>query len=139
VVAAVETATVGVVVVPLSVVDRDAHFWRIAVVQAVGTSVILVAPEVLRVVDIRVVVEAIPVLGRVGLTPCATVCLLSVGCVGLGQTTCERPGATGSQEDPADHRISPLEGLRVSVEPAQNMTVQTSDSNIEIGCRQSFG
>jgi len=67
--AAVVAATVGIVVVPLAVVDRDTHLGRIAVVQTIGAAVVLVAVEVLRVVHVGIVVETIPVLGRIGLTP----------------------------------------------------------------------
>ena len=68
-VSAVVEPTVGIVVVPFAVVDRDSHLGRIAVVQAIGAAVVLVAPEILWVVHVGIVVEAIPVLGRIGLTP----------------------------------------------------------------------
>ena len=51
-----------IVVVPLLVVDRDSHLWRIAMVQVVGASVVLVAPVILWVSDVRVVIESVEVL-----------------------------------------------------------------------------
>ena len=59
----------GIVVLPVEVIDRDLHFRRIAVVEVVGAAVIVRAPEVLRVVDVGIVVEAVPVLGGVALAP----------------------------------------------------------------------
>ena len=60
----VKLARARVLVVPMAVVDRDPHLGRIAVVQAVGTAVVLVPPEVLRVIDVRIVIETFPVLRR---------------------------------------------------------------------------
>jgi len=68
-VTAVEVSTIRIVVVPLAVVNRNSHLRGIAVVQAIGAAVVFIAVEILWVVDVRVVVEAIPVLGRIGLTP----------------------------------------------------------------------
>ena len=62
VVAPVIAARRWIVVVPLLVVDRDSHLWRIAMVQVVGASVVLVAPVILWVSDVRVVIESVEVL-----------------------------------------------------------------------------
>ena len=51
-----------VVVVPLLVVNRNSHFGRVAMVQTVGTPVILVAPVVLWIRDVRVVIKTVHVL-----------------------------------------------------------------------------
>ena len=51
-----------IVVVPCLVVDRDSHLWSVPIVEAVSTSVSLVAPVVLWVGDIRVVIKAVQVL-----------------------------------------------------------------------------
>jgi len=68
-------ARAWVVVVPLLVVNRNSHFSRIAVVKAIGAAVIVVAPIVLWVSDVRIVVEAVQILGT----------LLAPSCsVGLG-------------------------------------------------------
>ncbi len=64
VVAAVEATIAGIVVVPLFVVDRDSHFLRVAVVQAIATAVVLLAPEILWVVHVGIVIEAIPITSR---------------------------------------------------------------------------
>ncbi len=94
---AVVKATIGVVVVPTLVVDRNPHFGRVAVVQAVGTPVVFVTPEILRVVHVRIVVEALPILGRVGLAPRAAVGLLGRRGVGIGNAAGESPGAANGK------------------------------------------
>ena len=53
----------GIEVVPLLVVHRDSHLRGISVIQTVTTSEVLLAPEILWVVDIRVVVEPVPISG----------------------------------------------------------------------------
>src|SRR5262245_30827344 len=67
-----------VFVVPLLVVNRNSHLRRIAVVQAFGAAVVFVAPKILGVIDVRIVVEAVPILNAVGISPLATVRLLSL-------------------------------------------------------------
>ena len=62
----------GIHVVPLLVIDRHAHFRRVPVVQIVGAAVVLARPEVLRVVDVGIVVQTVPIAGTVGATPLAT-------------------------------------------------------------------
>ena len=47
-----------IVIVPLAVVNRDLHFGRITIIQAVATAVIFVPVEVLWVVDVRIVLES---------------------------------------------------------------------------------
>lgn len=63
VVALMEAATAGIVIVPLLVVDRNSHFGWVSMVHAITAAKVLLAVEILRVVHIRVVVEAIPVAG----------------------------------------------------------------------------
>jgi len=68
-------ARAWVVVVPLLVVNRNSHFGRIAMVKAIGAAVVVVAPIVLWVSDVRIVVEAVQIFGT----------LLAPSCsVGLG-------------------------------------------------------
>ncbi len=86
--AGVVLAAVRVVVVPAAIVDRNPHLRRISVVQAICAAVVLVAPEVLGVVHVGIVVEAIPVLGRIGLTPSSAISLLRGCLVGLGAAAC---------------------------------------------------
>ena len=95
-----------VFVAPMAVVNRNPHFGRIAVVQTVGAAVILVTPKVLWVVDVRVVVEPLPVCGVVGIGPRAAVSLLCVGVAGRVQSQ-EKRGRSHRERDPADHRIPP--------------------------------
>ncbi len=68
VVALVEAAIAWVRVVPTLVVNRDAHLWRIAVVQAVAAAEVFLSPEVLGIVNIGVVIEPIPIT-EVSLAP----------------------------------------------------------------------
>ena len=56
-------------ILPRLVVNRDSHLWAVPVVQAVSTSVSLVAPVVLWVRDIRVVIKAIEVLRTFARSP----------------------------------------------------------------------
>ena len=68
-----------IVVMPLLVVNGHSHFGGVPIVQAVGTSEVLVAPVVLRVRHIGVVVKPIHVL-RTLLAPVGSIGgLLSVG------------------------------------------------------------
>ena len=97
---------------PILVVDRNPHLGRIAIVQTVGTAVVLVAPEILWVVDVRVVVEAIPILRGVGTAPSSAVGLLGLGLATLATHGCQRCTAATGKYDPADHRCSPLGGGR---------------------------
>jgi hypothetical protein len=66
---AVVTPSVGIIIVPSAIVDRNPHFGWITVVQAIRASIVFISPVVLRVVDIRIMVESVPVLGGVGGTP----------------------------------------------------------------------
>ena len=61
VVSGVKSAVTGVVIVPLLVVHGDPHLRRIPVVQTVTTLEVLLAPEILGIVDVWVVVEAVPI------------------------------------------------------------------------------
>jgi len=58
-----------IVVLPRFVVDRNSHLRLVPVVKTVGTSVVLVAPVVLWVRHVRIVVEAIVVLGSLAVPP----------------------------------------------------------------------
>ena len=68
-----ESAVAGVIVVPLFVVDGNPHFWRIPVVQAITAAKVLLSPEILGIVDVRIVIKPIPV-AEIGLsTPSAAI------------------------------------------------------------------
>ena len=73
-----------VVVLPRLVVNRNPRFSWIAMVKAVSTASVLVAPVVLRISDIGIVIKAIPVLGTL-LAPSRAErrLLLSLCCFGL--------------------------------------------------------
>jgi hypothetical protein len=75
---AVVPAPFGIVVMPIAVVDRYAHLWRIPEIQAFGTAVVLVTPKVLWVIDVWVVVKPLPILCSISIAPYATVGLLSI-------------------------------------------------------------
>ena len=66
-----------IIIVPFFVVDRNSHFGRIPVVQTVGTSVVLFRAEVLWIVYVGVMVEAVPVLTARCSSPILTEGLLS--------------------------------------------------------------
>ncbi len=68
-VSAMISSTVRIVVMPTTIVYRYPHFWWITVIEAIRTSIVFVAPVVLGVVNIRIMVEPVPVLGRVRGTP----------------------------------------------------------------------
>jgi len=67
-----------IVVVPLPIVDGDSHLRRIAVVHVFAAAIVVRSPEVLWIVDIGVVVQPVPVLGAVALTPLCSIGLLSL-------------------------------------------------------------
>ena len=58
-----------VVVVPLTVVDRNLHFLRVAIVQAIAAAEVLASVEVLGIVNIRVVLEAIEIASPLIVSP----------------------------------------------------------------------
>ena len=68
-----------IVIMPLPIVDRNLHLGRISVVHVFAAAIVVRSPEVLRIIDIRVMVQPIPVLGAVTFTP-----LLAIGLLGLG-------------------------------------------------------
>lgn len=76
--AGVELSSIWVIVVPVSVVDWDSHFGRIAIIKTISTSEIFIPVEILRIVNIRVMIESVPILGVVGLSPRTPVGLLSL-------------------------------------------------------------
>lgn len=105
-VSAVVSATGGIVIVPVAVVDRDPHLWRVPIVQAVGTPIILVSPEILWVKDVRVVVEPVPIDGGIGMPPRTAVRLLGLGFTNR-RSDRERGRQEGQSTDLAEHGVSP--------------------------------
>ena len=53
-----------IVVLPFLVVHGNSHLWRIAKIEAVGAAVVFTPPVVLRIENVRVVVEAFPIRVR---------------------------------------------------------------------------
>ena len=76
--ATVILSTLWIVVLPMIVIDRNPHLRWISVIQAVTTFVIVSTSVVLWVIDVWIVIEAIPVLCGVG-TPPLTVKSLLLG------------------------------------------------------------
>ena len=79
VVSAVEPSVARIEIMPLLVVNGDSHFRRVAMVETIIATEILLPVEVLGIVDIWVVIETIPIT-KIGLSsPRATVGLLFRG------------------------------------------------------------
>lgn len=102
-----ETAMVRVVVMPLLVVNRNSHFRRIPVIHVFAAAVVLGTPEILWVVDIRVVIKAVPILGVVRAGPTVSVRLLSLGTLGTREQA-KAENANEREADHTNHRKSPL-------------------------------
>ena len=66
-----------VLVVPAAIVDRHPHFLRIAVVEIIGTLHVAIGIVILRIEDVGVVVESIPVGRGSRLAPLSAVGLLA--------------------------------------------------------------
>lgn len=69
-------------VVPLLVVDRNLHFGRIALIKAIATAIVFAPVEVLRVVDVGIVLETREVATTLVVPPGLTVGLLLLGLSG---------------------------------------------------------
>jgi len=104
VVAAVVATRLRIIVLPLFVVDRDPHLWRITMVHAFAAAVVVVAPEVLWVIDVRIVVKPLHVLVAVVTTPGATERM--VGCTGFtgGEGGAENGDAPQRENQLANHK-----------------------------------
>ena len=77
----VVTAWGWVFIVPAAIVNRDPHFLRIAMVQRIAAAVVVVAVEVVGIVDVRIVVETVEVVHRLlATTPNGSVALLLSFC-----------------------------------------------------------
>ena len=85
-----------VLVVPTAIVDRHPHFLRIAVVEIVGTLHIAIGIVILRIEDIGVVVESIPVGRGSRLAPLSAIGLLAGDWLGFY-------GSRGQEESHCDH------------------------------------
>ena len=82
VMALVISSRLWIVVLPLSVIDWNSHLLRVAVVQILSAAVILVAPEVLRIVYIRIVIESVPITNAKTFSPNSAKRLLRMCLVG---------------------------------------------------------
>ncbi len=60
------STAIWIVIVPPAIVDRNPHFRWISMVETIRTPVVFMSPVVLGVVDVRIMVESVPVLSCVG-------------------------------------------------------------------------
>ena len=104
-VARVKAALAWVIVVPLFVVDRNSHLRRIPMVHAIAATVVLLTVEILRVVNIRVVIEAVPVAGSRLATPGSSIGTLVCRC-GFGDRDVAA-GKHGSNQKMTEHQVVP--------------------------------
>jgi hypothetical protein len=100
---------------PLFVVHGHTHFGWVAVVEVLAAAIVVGAPEVLRIVDVRIVVHPVPVLGAVAAAPLAIKRLLGLG-VGDAQNDRKERCRKQHEHGPADHENSPL----ISVERSRH-------------------
>ncbi len=84
---------------------RNSHFQRIAMVQAIAALEVLLAPEVLWIVHVRIVIEPVPVHLCVVATPRASVSAL-IGCGGRRRRHAKCDCKRGCQYE-AIHRDPP--------------------------------
>jgi len=74
-----------IVIVPLAIVNWDLHFSRISMVKAIAAAIILIPIEILRIVNIGIVIESLVIAIAGGTTPCSSICLsLRLSLLGLG-------------------------------------------------------
>ena len=74
-----------IVIIPFAVVNWDLHLSRVSLVEAIAAAIILVAIEILWIIDIRVVIESLIVAIAGSTTPCFAICLrLRLSLLGLG-------------------------------------------------------
>jgi hypothetical protein len=72
----------GIEIRPASVIDGDLHFLRVAVVHILAAAVVVSSVVVLRIIDVRIMVHPVPVLGVVSMPPLPAISLLSLGLIG---------------------------------------------------------
>lgn len=73
-----------IVVFPLAIVNWNLHFGRIPMVKTIAAAKILITIEVLRIVNIRIVIETFVVAIARSTTPCSAICLsLRLSLLGL--------------------------------------------------------
>lgn len=106
VVSGVEPATARVIVVPLLVVHGNPHLWRITVIQAVTTLEVVLTPEILGIVDVRIVVKAIPIT-EIGLTTPSTTIGPLVSRNGVRQSDVTAGQYGGDQKMTKHHCVPP--------------------------------
>ena len=69
---------VGVVVVPLAIVNRNSHFLWISVVKVIRAAEIFLSPVVVGIVHVGIVIKPIPVMIAVESAPHATISTMAV-------------------------------------------------------------
>lgn len=75
-----ESAITWIEVMPTLVVDRNSHLWWVTVIETIVAAKVLLSVEILGIIHVRVVVEAIPITEISLATPCATICFLFGSC-----------------------------------------------------------
>ena len=91
---------------PLSIVHRHLHFRRITVIHIITAAVVISPPKILGIVNIGVMIHAVPILRAVTMTPLTAVSLLGLG-VGNVEN-CPNRGCTKQHHAiPSDHGFPP--------------------------------
>ena len=105
-VARVEPAVAGVIVVPLFVVHRDPHFRWITVVKAITAAEVFLSPEILGIVHVWVMVKPVPVT-EIGLSTPGTAISTLVGRSMFGQSRIAAGQYGGDQKMTKHHCVPP--------------------------------
>ena len=61
-----------IVILPLLVVNRNSRLLRIPIVEIISTTIVLVSPKILRIVDVGIVIISLPVVHAIITTPVST-------------------------------------------------------------------
>ena len=96
-----------VIIVPLAIVDGDLHFRRIAVIHTIATAIVFITVEILRVVDVWVVLEPWVIPATSGPTPCASI---GIGFLSLRYGyACQssHDGKSRNQDGSSQHNLPP--------------------------------
>jgi hypothetical protein len=73
----------GIIILVAFIVCRNSHLRGIAMIQTLGALVVILRPEILWIIDVRIMIKTVPVLSVVGVSPLATISLGPVGRIRL--------------------------------------------------------